>query len=133
MTAHPAAALLAQDLGRLPHTNARGERGLIHLPGFLQTAGTNPEQAAETGLLALAISEAIIEDLQKHGYPPTSETDIKARIRAAVAESAQGGEITLYCNRCQRRVISSDVSAPAPRIHVKTAIITLQAHLEQCQ
>lgn len=133
MTAHPAAPLLAADLGRLPHTNARGEQGLIHVPGFLSTTGMSEEQSAEAGLLAQAIAEGVIEDLQKHGYEVIAKADIEASVRAAAAERQTTDEITLYCNRCQRPVIQVDVSGPAPRVHLKTAIMGMQAHVEMCR
>lgn len=129
---HPAAPLLAADLGRLPHTNKRGEQGLIHIPGFLSTTGTNPEQTAEVGLLAQAIAEAVIEDLTKHGYPPTSNADIDARVKAATEKQA-AGELVLHCNRCQRPILRVDASAAAPKLHVKLALAGLQAHMEQCR
>lgn len=44
---HPAAPLLAQDFGRLQHTNDRGETGVLHMPGFL-TAGMSEEQISES-------------------------------------------------------------------------------------
>lgn len=129
---HPAAPLLAADLGKLPHTNKRGEKGLIHIPGFLSTTGTNPEQAAEVGLLGLAIAEGVIEDLTEHGYPPTSKADIAAQVDAATEKQA-AGELVLYCNRCQKPVLRVDASAAAPKLHVKLAAEMLQAHVGQCR
>lgn len=129
---HPAAPLLAADLGKLPHTNARGERGVIHIPGFLSTTGTSPEQAAEVGLLGLAIAEAVIEDLTEHGYPPTAKSEIDAKVKAAGATQATG-ELVLHCNRCHRPVLRVDVSAASPKVHVGTAAAGLQAHMEQCR
>jgi hypothetical protein len=132
MMEHPAAPLLAADLGKLPHTNARGERGVIHIPGFLSTTGTSPEQAAEVGLLGLAIAEAVIEDLTVHGYPPTSKADIDAKIQE-VKDKQAVGELMLHCNRCLRPVLKVDAGADAPKLHVKLSVQMLQAHMEQCR
>ena len=130
---HPAAPLLAEDLHRLQHTNKRGEVGMISLPGF-NTVGMSEEQIAEqAGPLALGISEAIIETLTKHGYPPTHKTDIKARIDAAIAAATSEGPSTieLLCNRCQRPVVRAKTS-PA-KVSVRTMVDDLSAHLETCQ
>ena len=76
MAKHPAAALIAQDLGQLQHTNDRGEVGLIHLPGF-RNAGAHPGYAQGAGQLAQAIGEAIIETLDKrHGYEVIHRTQL---------------------------------------------------------
>jgi hypothetical protein len=131
MTAHPAAPLLAADLGRLPHTNNRGEQGLIHIPGFLSTAGTSPEQAEEVGLLAQAIAEGIIEDLTKHGFLVIAKTEVDAKVKAMASEKT--GELVLHCNRCQRPVLKVDVSAQYPKLHLRTAVAGLQAHMEACK
>lgn len=134
MTAHPAALLLAQDLGALPRTNARGEQGLIHIPGFLSTTGTSPEQSAEVGLLAQAIAEGVIEDLQKHGYQVIAKDELDAKVRALAEDKQQtSSEMVLHCNRCQRPVLKVDVSATHPKLHISTAVMGLQAHMDQCR
>jgi hypothetical protein len=133
MTSHPAAPLLAADLGSLPHTNARGERGLIHIPGFLSTAGANPEQVAQAGLLAQGIAEGIIEDLEKHGYQVIHKAEIAAQVKAEAAAKQNTGELTLHCNRCRRPVLEVDVSAENPKLHLATAIAGLSAHMAACR
>lgn len=133
MASHPAALLLAQDLGRLPRTNARGELGMIHIPGFLSTTGTSPEQTEEVGLLAQAIAEGVIEDLEKHGYQVIAKTELDAKVRALAADRQTAGELVLHCNRCQRPVLKVDVAADYPKLHISTAIMGLQAHMDQCR
>jgi len=132
MTAHPAAPLLAADLGRLPHTNNRGEQGLIHVPGFLTNTGMAHEQAAEAGLLAQAIAEGVIEDLGKHGYLVIAKTELDAKVRAIAAAKQAGDELTLLCNRCQRPVVKVNTSGQA-KVHVKTMAAGLAAHAEICR
>lgn len=133
MASHPAAPLLAADLGRLPHTNARGEQGLIHIPGFLSNAGTSPEQAAEAGLLAQGIAEAVIEDLGKHGYQVIHKSEINAKVKAMAVETQNSTELVLHCNRCRRPVLKVDVSAANPKLHLPITIAGMQAHMEQCR
>lgn len=91
MTAHPAAPLLAQNLATgLPHTNAAGKRGLIHLPGFSAT-GMAPAQAQATGALGQAVAEAAIEALEQHGYHVVHSSDLgktKAEPTAAKTNSS---------------------------------------------
>lgn len=131
MTAHPAAPLLAADFGKLPHTNANGERGLVQLPGF-STSGMSPEQAEATGTIALGLAEAIIEDLQEHGYPVLSKADIKARIDAAAKGTPPPSDISLLCNRCRQPVLGVK-GVDQAKIHVGTAVALLQAHMEACR
>ena len=131
MTAHPAAPLLAADFGKLPHTNANGERGLVQLPGF-STSGMSPEQAEATGTIALGLAEAIIEDLQEHGYPVLSKADIKARIDAAAKGTPPPSDISLVCNRCRQPVLGVK-GVDQAKIHVGTAVALLQAHMEACR
>ena len=131
MTAHPAAPLLAADFGKLPHTNANGERGLVQLPGF-STSGMSPEQAEATGTIALGLAEAIIEDLQEHGYPVLSTADIKARIDAAAKGTPPPSDISLLCNRCRQPVLGVK-GVDQAKIHVGTAVALLQAHMEACR
>ena len=131
MTAHPAAPLLAADFGKLPHTNANGERGLVQLPGF-STSGMSPEQAEATGTIALGLAEAIIEDLQEHGYPVLSTADIKARIDAAAKGTPPPSDISLVCNRCRQPVLGVK-GVDQAKIHVGTAVALLQAHMEACR
>lgn len=131
MTAHPAAPLLAADFGKLPHTNANGERGLVQLPGF-STSGMSPEQAEATGTIALGLAEAIIEDLQEHGYPVLSTADIKARIDAAAKGTPPPSDISLVCNRCRQSVLGVK-GVDQAKIHVGTAVALLQAHMEACR
>lgn len=131
MTAHPAAPLLAADFGKLPHTNANGERGLVQLPGF-STSGMSPEQAEATGTIALGLAEAIIEDLQEHGYPVLSKADIKARIDAAAQGTPPPSDISLLCNRCRQPVLGVK-GVDQAKIHVGTAVALLQAHMEACR
>ena len=127
MTAHPAAPLLAADFGKLPHTNANGERGLVQLPGF-STSGMSPEQAEATGTIALGLAEAIIEDLQEHGYPVLSKADIKSRIDAAVAAAGGPAEPQAsVCKDCRQPLLK-----PGNAIHVPTMISALQQHLDAC-
>lgn len=131
MSSHPAAPLLAADLGNLPHTNNRGEKGLVHVPGF-RTSGMAENQAAENGLLAQAIAEGIIEDLAKHGYLVVTKAEIQAKVKAA--ETAQASnELVLHCNRCRQIVLKVDTSSPAPKLHVKIAALALTAHAEACR
>ena len=131
MTAHPAAPLLAADFGKLPHTNANGERGLVQLPGF-STSGMSPEQAEASGTIALGLAEAIIEDLQEHGYPVLSTADIKARIDAAAKGTPPPSDISLLCNRCRQPVLGVK-GVDQAKIHVGTAVALLQAHMEACR
>ncbi len=131
MAEHPAAPLLAADFGRLPHTNKLGEKGFVQLPGF-GTAGMSKEQADATGAAGLAIAEAIIEDLQEHGYPVLSKADIKARIDAAAEGTPAPSDISLLCNRCRQPVLGVKGIDQA-KVHVATAVALLQAHLEACR
>lgn len=134
MTDHPAAPLLAADLGRLPHTNKRGEQGIIQIPGFATTAGMSQDQAGEAGLLALAIAEGVLEDLEdRHGYRVIAKTDLDAQLRAARTEQARPDELVLYCSRCHNRVLAVDTRSDAPKLHVQIAAQALAAHVEQCR
>jgi hypothetical protein len=133
MATHPAAPLLAADLGHLPHTNKAGQRGIIQLPGFMSNAGMSDEQAQQVGTLALAIAEAIIEDLTQHGYPPTHETTITSRIQNVINQRENPADITLHCNRCHRPVIEASTNTPTPHIHVANTINGLTKHTENCQ
>lgn len=131
MAEHPAAPLLAADFGRLPHTNKLGEKGFVQLPGF-GTAGMSKDQADATGAAGLAIAEAIIEDLQDHGYPVLSKADIKARIDAAAQGTPPPSDISLLCNRCRHPVLGVK-GVDQAKIHVGTAVALLQAHMEACR
>lgn len=136
MAEHPAAPLLAQDLGRLQHTNNRGEAGMVHIPGFATSAGMSEEQAGETGLLAQAISEAIIETLErKHDYRVIHESEIQAQAEALATGKHAGDltdEVVLHCNRCRQPVVKVN-AAGEPRVHVATMAAGLQAHVEKCR
>jgi hypothetical protein len=129
---HPAAPLLAADLGRLPHTNGRGEKGFVHIPGFITTTGMSQEQAGEVGLLALAIAEGVIEDLQSHGYPVQHETQIQARINAATAQKPTPEDITLECNRCHRPAVKVK-AADRAKVNVTLLVAGLTVHAETCR
>ncbi|MGB3484006.1 MAG: hypothetical protein WBB07_17545 [Mycobacterium sp.] len=132
MADHPAAPLLAADLGRLQHTNNRGEVGMVHLPGFVSTAGMSEEQAGESGMLAQAISEAVIETLeQRYKYRVIHESDIKAQVKAAVAEQAAPVEkVPLRCKRCNTALMN--VYVGDNRVDAKVFVGVLQQHLEVC-
>jgi hypothetical protein len=133
LSSHPAAPLLAQDLGHLQHTNARGEVGLVQLPGFMSTAGMSEEQAGEAGLLALAIAEGVIETLEeRHGYRVVHKSEIRAQAEKIAAERYSGTEVKLHCNRCQKPIVGVDTSSAAPKVHTKTMAAALAAHAEVC-
>ena len=133
---HPAAALLAADLGHLPHTNAQGEQGIVHIPGFISTAGMGEEQAADAGILAQTLAEAIIEDLAKHGYHVIHKAELKARATALAAEQHAGDlttrEIVLHCSRCRRPVVKVNTAGQA-KVHVASMAAGLQAHQQVCK
>ena len=134
MTDHPAAPLLAADLGHLPHTNKRGEKGIIQIPGFATTAGMSEGQAGEAGLLALAIAEGVIEDLEeRHGYRVIAKADLDAQLQAARTEQGKPDELVLRCNKCQQPVLKVDVRADQPKLHVSIAAQALSAHVGQCR
>jgi len=130
---HPAAPLLAADLGRLERTNSKGERGWVQLPGFMSTAGMGDEQAAQHGLLALAVSEAILETLEsKHGYQVLSKDQIAAKINAATtALTAPPEKTTLRCKRCNGAVLN--VRVDDNRVDVGLLSAALGAHAEVCR
>ena len=131
---HPAAPLLAQDLGHLQHTNAHGERGLVCVPGFASNAGMAPEQAEAVGSLALAIAEAAIETLEdKHGYRVIHRTELRAQAEAIAAEKRPSDELTLVCSKCRRPVIKVNTANAQPKVHVGTLVADLAAHEEACR
>lgn len=127
---HPAAPLLAAELGRLQHTNDRGETGIIAMPGF-NTAGMSEEQAAETlGPLATGLSEAIIETLDaRHGYIVLHRDELPAEPNA----TADLDGVPIHCNRCRQVVIQRLRIGDYVKIHVPTVLTALQAHMEQCR
>jgi len=136
---HPAADLLAQDLGRLQHTNDRGETGIIALPGFM-TAGMSEEQAAETlGPLAVGLCEAMIETLDvRHGYVVVERDEIERRA-AELAAEANGAMSTdgvaIHCNRCRQPVIHRlRMTDPTfVKVHVPTLLGAFREHAENCK
>jgi len=137
MTHHPAAPLLAQDFGRLQHTNDRGEVGILHLPGFL-TSGMSDEQIAETlGPLATGLSEAMIETLdQRHGYLVIHRDELEATARQIAGEAmeSQGVDgVPIHCNRCRTVVIQRLRVTDYVKIHVPTVLAALQAHMDTCR
>jgi hypothetical protein len=101
---HPAAPLIAQDFGRLQHTNDRGETGVLSMPGFT-TTGMTPEQAAETvGPLAIGVAEAIIETLdQRYGYLLVQRQELEARSANTVDQGLDG--VPIHCSNCRQVVI----------------------------
>ena len=100
---HPAAPLIAQDFGRLQHTNDRGETGVLSMPGFT-TTGMSAEQAAETvGPLAIGVAEAIIETLdQRYGYIVVQRQELEARTNT-VDQGLDG--VPIHCSNCRGVVI----------------------------
>ena len=130
MTAHPAAPLLAKDLGRMQHTNNRGETNLVCLPGF-GTAGMTEPEADQAGTFGLAIAEAMIETLGRHNYQVIAKSELNARVQALAAEK-QADEVTLQCNRCRQPVVRASTAGNA-RVDVKTMAQGLQAHMEMCR
>jgi hypothetical protein len=136
VTHHPAAPLLAQEFGRLQHTNDRGETGVLHMPGFL-TSGMSEEQVSETlGPLATGLSEAIIETLdQRHGYLVVHRDKLADTARTiageAMADQAIDG-VPIHCNRCRQAVIQRLRISDYCKIHVPTVLAALQAHMENC-
>lgn len=137
MTHHPAAPLIAQDFGRLQHTNDRGETGVLHMPGFL-TAGMSDEQISDTiGPLATGLSEAIIETLdQRHGYLVIHRDQLEAtaqRIAGEAMDDQSLDGVPIHCNRCRAVVIQRLRVSDFVKIHVPTVLAALQAHAEQCR
>lgn len=134
---HPAAPLLAQEFGRLQHTNDHGETGVLHMPGFL-TSGMSEEQVAETlGPLATGLSEAIIETLdQRHGYLVVHRDELADTARTiageAMADQAIDG-VPIHCNRCRQVVIQRLRVSGYVKVHVPTVLAALQAHVEDCR
>ena len=127
---HPAAPLLAADLGHLQHTNTNGEQGMVHIPGFVSNAGMSADQTSEVGVLAQAIAEAIIETLeQKHGYRVIHESGIKAQIKAGIAE--QGGPTEAPPSKCQK--CRKEVFRPRAIINVAAVSKLMQAHEQACR
>lgn len=130
---HPAAPLLAQDFGRLQHTNAKGETGILHMPGFL-TIGMSEEQVADTlGPLALGLSEAIIETLDvRHDYVLVRRDELGATTREADMDTGLDG-VPIHCNRCRQVVIQRLRIGDFVKIHVPTVLAALAAHERDCQ
>ena len=122
---HPAAPLLAKDLGRLPHTNANGELGYIQLPGF-STTGMGEEQSQATGTLALAVAEAAIESLDTHGYAVTPKTEL-TNLRKAAKPAQAPESIELTCHRCRRPIAKVNTTGQA-KVNVKLLAAGLEAH-----
>lgn len=132
MANHPAAPLLAADLGRLQHTNGKGEPGVVHVPGFVSTAGMAEAQAEEAGMLALAIAEGCIETLEKrHGYRVIHQSEIKAQVQAAVAQkTAPVEKVPMRCKRCNTELMKLHVGDN--RVDARLFVQVLQGHLEVC-
>ncbi len=131
---HPAAPLLAPRLGRLQHTNDRGETGYIFMPGF-NTSGMSTEQAEATnGPLAQAICEGVIETLGALGYQVIAKEDIKARARELAAQMAaeQATERTIHCNRCRTPLYQLRIDRDFLKIDATTAN-AVNAHFETCR
>jgi hypothetical protein len=132
---HPAAELLAQDLGRLQHTNEHGETGVLSIPGF-HTAGMSDEQAAETiGMIGVGLCEAMIETLDvRHGYVVISRDQLDA-LTASAAGPDQGIDgVPIHCNRCRVPVIQRlRLTNPEfVKINTVAVLAALQAHIETC-
>lgn len=131
---HPAAPLLAQDFGRLQHTNDRGETGVLHMPGFL-TAGMSEDQIAESlGPMATGLSEAIIETLDaRHGYLVVHRDQLHATAQELAGDAMDDLDgVTIHCNRCRGVVIQRLRLGEFVKIHVPTVLAALQAHTQQC-
>lgn len=133
---HPAAPLLAQDFGRLQHTNDHGETGVLHMPGF-NTSGMSEEQIAETlGPLATGLAEAIIETLQtRHGYTVIHRDQLEATARQIAQEqmdATTGDGIPIHCNRCREVVIQRLRVSEFVKIHIPTVLAALQTHADTC-
>lgn len=129
MAEHPAAPLLARDLGRLQHTNARGEVGIVTLPGFATAAGMSDDQAEQTGALALAIAEGIIETLdQRHGWELVTKAELKTLRRRATQSTGPAEAPISTCKRCGQPILQ-----PGPTIDVATMVRVGMAHLEVCR
>ncbi|MGQ9348934.1 hypothetical protein [Mycolicibacterium gilvum] len=115
---------LATHLGKLQHTNNNGELGLICVPGF-STAGMSDEQANATGTLALALSEAVIETLEKQcGYRVVAESEYKRLLKNA-QPAAPPEDVTLQCNRCHQDVLKVSTRG---RVDVKLLTNGLAGH-----
>lgn len=131
---HPAAPLLAPKLGRLRHTNDRGETNWLPLPGFL-TAGMAPEQAESTNLLGQAICEALIETLDVDcGYVVISHDELEAKAQ----EMAEGDDepvkgVTVHCNRCRAELFDLRLASEFVKANPQTLIDVLVAHQAVCQ
>ena len=132
---HPAAELLAQDLGRLQHTNDHGETGIVSLPGF-HTAGMSDEQTAETiGTIGVGLVEAKIAPLDvRHGYVVISRDQLDALTAASSVDQGIDG-VPIHCNRCRVPVIQRlRLSNPEfVKINTTAVLAALQAHVETCR
>lgn len=129
---HPAAPLLAADLGRLPHTNKHGERNVVHVPGFMSTAGANPEFAEHAGTLALAVAEAVIEDLGQHGFEVIHKSDIQARV-AEIATEDTREVLPVVCKRCRQRVHGLDETGNEALVDIPVLLALYEAHMQGCR
>lgn len=130
---HPAAPLLAADLGRLQHTNSRGERGHVGIPGFIRS-GANPDFEQQAGTLALAIAEACIEDLGVHGYEVIHKTELDTRAaELAATQVEQRAELPVVCKRCRRRVHGLDATKHEATVDVGVLAALYEAHQETCR
>ncbi len=78
-----------------------------------------------------AIAEAIIEDLQSHGYPLIHQNEIDARVQALAGDNDVEDIAEVKCNRCRAVVFTLNVAAN-PMIKVSTLTEGLRAHLETC-
>lgn len=134
MAEHPAAPGLAARLGALPHTNNRGERGLVHIPGFLTTTGTSPEMLEQNGTLGLAIAEATIEALGENGWRVIADDELEAHARELAAEKAPDTDArSVKCNRCLGVVFNLNIAAGDPVIDIRMIGLAVDAHQAVCE
>lgn len=131
---HPAAPGLAARLGGLPHTNKRGEKGEICLPGFRTTTGNNAEVAERNGIMGLAVAEGVIEALSEDGYRVIHDDELDARARALAIDKAPDAETrAVRCNRCTKVVFNLNIAVGDPVVDISMINMAIDAHQQVCR
>lgn len=134
MATHPAAPLLAADLGRLQHTNNRGETGYIYMPGF-HRPGASDEENQANGALALGIAEGIIETLSaRHRYRVIHEDELEAKVQDLADQNttSQDDSVDVHCNRCRTPLFLLHTARDTVKIDADT-IAAAQTHMDICR